>query len=93
MTDVIKRNGKKEPFNARKVRKSVENAISDAGFTMTQKMDAIEHATGDVENMAQSRNEIKTQEIRNEVVNDLEGDAPEAAQSWRNYEKQHGIKW
>lgn len=91
MTDVIKRNGKREPFNVRKVRKSVENAISDAGFTLTDKMGAIEHATGDVESLAQNRDKIKSQEIRNEVINDLESEVPEAAQAWKNYEKQHRI--
>ena len=91
MTDVVKSNGKKEPFNVSKVRKSVENAVSDAGFTLTSKMGAIEHATSDVESLAQDRNEIKTKEIRNEIVNDLESDAPKAAQAWRNYEKQHGM--
>lgn len=92
MTDVIKRNGKKEPFNAQKVEKAVENAITDAGFSVTEKMRAIEHATSDAENIAKNRNEINAQEIRNEVLNDLESDVPEAAQSWRNYEKKHGIK-
>lgn len=92
MTDVIKRNGKREPFNAQKVEKAVENAITEAGFSVTQKMRAIEHATSDAENIAKNRNEVKAEEIRNEVVNDLESDAPEAAQAWRNYERQHGIR-
>ncbi len=93
MTDVVKRNGKKEPFNAQKLRKSIENAVSDSGSSVTQQMKAIEHATQDAENIARERNEISTQEIRNEIVNDLESDAPQVAQAWRNYEKQHGINY
>lgn len=93
MTDVIKSNGKKEPFRPEKVRKSIENAISDSGSTITREMKAIEHATQDAENLARGRNEISTKNIRDEIVNDLESDAPKAAQSWRNYEKQHGNKW
>lgn len=92
MTDVVKRNGKKEPFRAQKLRKSIENAVSDAGFTITDQMKTIEHATQDAENLARNRNEISTKELRNEVVNDLESDAPKVAQTWRNYEKQHGIR-
>ena len=92
MTDVVKRNGKKEPFRAQKLRKSIENAVSDAGFTITDQMKTIEHATQDAENLARNRNEISTTELRNEVVNDLESDAPKVAQTWRNYEKQHGIR-
>lgn len=93
MTDVIKRNGKKEPFQPQKLRKSIENAVTDAGFTVTKQMKAIEHATQDAENIARERNEINVEELRNEIVNDLESDAPEVAQAWRNYEKQHGINY
>jgi len=89
MTDVIKSTGKKEPFKPEKVRKSIENAITDSGSTLTKQMKAIEHATHDAENLARGRNEISTKDLRNEIVNDLESDAPEAAQAWRNYEKQH----
>jgi transcriptional repressor NrdR len=92
MTDVIKRNGKKEQFKPQKLRKSIENAVTDAGFTVTKQMKTIEHATRDAEELAMNRNEISSKELRNEIINDLESDAPEVAQSWRNYEKQHGIK-
>jgi len=92
MTDVVKRNGKKESFKPQKLRKSIENAITDAGYTVTDQMGTIEQATQDVENMAMNRNEISSRDIRNEVVNDLESNAPKAAHSWRNYERQHGIK-
>jgi transcriptional repressor NrdR len=92
MTDVIKRNGKKEQFKPQKLRKSIENAVTEAGFTVTKQMKAIEHATQDAEKLAMNRNEISSKELRNEIVNDLESDAPEVARSWRNFEKQHGIK-
>jgi transcriptional regulator NrdR family protein len=93
MTDVIKSTGKKEPFKPEKIRKSVESAITDAGFTISSKMSAIEHASQDAMNLARGRNEIRSKELRDEIVNDLESDAPEAAQAWRKYEKQHGMKW
>lgn len=93
MTDVVKSTGKKEPFKPEKIRKSVENAVTDAGFTVTSKMKAIEHASEDAMNLARGRNEISSKELRDEILNDLEGDVPEAAQAWRKYEKQHGMKW
>lgn len=93
MTDVIKSNGKREPFRPQKLRKSIESAVTDSGSTVTQQMKAIEHATQDAENLARDRNEISSQELRNEIVNDLESDAPKVAQAWRNYEKQHGINY
>ena len=91
MTDVIKRNGKREPFKPQKLRKSIESAVSDSGSSITKQMKAIEHATQDAENLARDRNEISSEELRNEIVNDLESDAPQVAQAWRKYERQHGI--
>ncbi len=91
MTDVIKRNGKKEPFKPQKLRKSIESAVSDSGSSITKQMKAIEHATQDAENLARDRTEISSEELRNEIVNDLESDAPQVAQAWRKYERQHGI--
>ncbi len=93
MTDVIKRNGKKEAFKPQKLRKSIESAVSDSGSTITDQMKAIEHATQDAENLARGRNEISSKDLRNEIVNDLESDAPEVAQAWRNYEQKHGINY
>jgi len=93
MTDIIKRNGKKEPFKPQKLRKSIESAVSDSGSTITKEMKAIEHATQDAENLARGRNEISSEDLRNEVVNDLESDAPQVAQAWKNYERQHGINY
>jgi len=93
MTDVRKSTGKKEPFRPEKIRRSIENAIKDAGFTVTSKMKAIEHASEDAMNLAKGRSEINSKDIRDEILNDLESDVPEAAQSWRNFEKQHGMKW
>ena len=93
MTDVIKSTGKKEPFKPEKIRKSVENAISDAGFTLSSKMSAVEHASQDAMNLARGKNQISSKDLRNEILNDLESDVPEAAHAWRNYEKQHGMKW
>ncbi len=92
MTQVIKRNGSRENFNIQKLRKSIENAVSEAGFSVTEKMNLIEHATQDAENLVKERNEVKSQELRNEIVNDLEEDDSKVAESWRNYEKQHGMK-
>ncbi|MEN4018463.1 MAG: ATP cone domain-containing protein [Methanobacterium sp.] len=92
MTDVIKSTGKKEPFRPEKIRRSIENAITDAGFTVASKMKAIEHASEDAMNLARGRSEVSSKELRNEILNDLESDVPEAAQAWRNFEKQRGMK-
>ena len=93
MTDVIKSNGKKEQFSKQKVRKSVENAVKDAGFSPQEKMNVIEHASQDVSQMAQNQDEIQTRQIRDTVINDLEQDDQQVANAWKQYERQHGINY
>lgn len=93
MTDVIKRNGMKEPLRPGKIRKSIEDAVRNAGFTIQQKSDVIDHATHDALEMAQSRDHVNVKQIRDIILNDLEQDDQKVAQAWRNYERQHNIKY
>ncbi|MGB9937825.1 MAG: ATP cone domain-containing protein [Methanobacterium sp.] len=93
MTDVIKRNGRKKPFKEQKVRKSVENAVKDAGFNLQEKVHVIEHATQDAIRKAEGKDEIESKQIRNTILNDLEHDDQKVARSWKNYEDQHGMTY
>jgi len=91
MTDVIKRDGKMEPFRPEKIRRSVEGAVKDAGFNPGQKMDVIEHASQDAIQMTQNMDQVEVKQIRDTILNDLEQDDQQVAQAWKNYEQQHGI--
>jgi transcriptional repressor NrdR len=93
MTNVIKRNGQQEPLRPGKIRKSVEEAVRDAGFSPQQKMNVIEHATQDALEMAQSRDRVEVKQIRDTILNDLEQDDQQIARAWRKYEQQHGINY
>ena len=93
MTDVIKSNGKKEQFSEQKVKNSVENAVKDAGFNPQEKMDVINHASQDVIQMAQNKSQIKTKQIRDSILNDLEQDDQQVASAWKQYERQHGLNY
>lgn len=93
MTNVIKRNGQQEPLRPGKIRKSVEDAVKDAGFRPNQKMNVIEHATQGALEMAQSRERVNSKQIRDTILNDLEQDDQQVAKAWRKYEQQHGINY
>ena len=93
MTNVIKRNGQQEPLRPGKIRRSVEEAVKDAGFTPNQKTNVIEHATQDALEMAQSREKVNSKQIRDTILNDLEKDDQQVAKAWRNYEQQQGINY
>jgi transcriptional regulator NrdR family protein len=95
VTDVIKRNGKKEPFSGQKVRKSVESAVRDAGYKTQAKKRLIDKTMNDVNQAVHGKEEISSAKIRNIVINDLEQEWDEdqvpVARAWRNYELKHGI--
>jgi transcriptional regulator NrdR family protein len=95
MTDVIKRNGKKELFSEQKVKNSVESAVKDAGYNVNAKKRLIDKTLKDVNQAVQGKKEISSAKIRNIVINDLEQEWDEdqvpVARAWRNYELKHGI--
>ncbi|MGB9979340.1 ATP cone domain-containing protein [Methanobacterium sp.] len=95
MTDVIKRNGKREPFSEEKIKNSIESAVKDAGYNINAKKRLIDRTMDDVTKAVQGKEEISTAKIRNIVINDLEQEWDEdqvpVARAWRNYELKHGI--
>ena len=95
MTDVIKRNGKKEPFSEQKVKNSVESAVKGAGYKTHAKKRLIDRTINDITKAIHGKEEISTAKIRNIVINDLEQEWDEdqvpVAKAWRNYELKHGI--
>ncbi len=93
MTEVIKRNGIKEPLNPEKIRKSLKEAVRDAGFSPEEKMKVINHASNDAIKMAQKRDHVKTKQIRDVILTDLENNDVKVAKAWRIYERHHDIEY
>ncbi|MEL7670280.1 ATP cone domain-containing protein [Methanobacterium sp.] len=95
MTDVIKRNGEKEPFSEEKIKNSIESAVKDAGFKTQSKKRLIDKTLTDINRAVQGKEEISTAKIRNIVINDIEQDFDEdqapVVRAWRNYELKHDI--
>lgn len=93
MTDVIKRNGMKEPLKPEKIKKSLEEAVRDAGFSPQEKRNIIEHASQDAIQMANNKDHVKTKQIRDVILNDLENNDNQVAKAWRIYERHHNINY
>jgi transcriptional repressor NrdR len=93
MTDVVKRDGQKEQFKEEKLRMSIEGAVKDAGFDVSQKREIIDHASQDAIQMARGMDQVDVKQIRDTVLRDLEQDDNQVAQAWRNYERTHGMKY
>ena len=89
MGDVVKRDGKKEPFNAEKIRRSIEKAFIDAGESLEDKREEIEDAASRIINELQDRNDLDTKAIRDRILKELEGFQDSAADAWRRFDSKY----
>ncbi|MGZ7068946.1 MAG: ATP cone domain-containing protein [Methanobacterium sp.] len=91
VTKVKKRKGNVEPFDPEKVRRSLEKAAVDSGYTLKGMADLnlIDEITKGIVEEAQTKGEIDTQTIRNSILNRLEAAGSSIANSWRKFEKRY----
>ena len=93
MKEIIKRGGEKEPFNEKKIKKSIENAVKQAGFNVEEKKSLINDTYTRAIEVATERDQIQARAIRNEILNYLQHEDKEVATAWENYEEKHDIKY
>ncbi|OGG36722.1 hypothetical protein A2110_00085 [Candidatus Jorgensenbacteria bacterium GWA1_54_12] len=84
---VIKHDGTKEPFDADKVKKSVQMAAEDAGLEPDRVQDAVMRASQAALELAAGVEEIATSELRDKILEVLDNIEPTAGDSWRRYEE------
>ena len=89
MTNVIKRNGKKERFDADKVRGSIKKAFVDAGISVAQNREKIEAITGDVVKAAKGKAQIRTKSIKQMVLKGLGKTKKAAVTAWKRFDKRY----
>jgi transcriptional regulator NrdR family protein len=84
---VIKKDGTKVPFDQEKIKSSIIAAATQAGLSqddasdMAQKvLDSVSMSFGDLE-------EAPTSDIKEKVLFELDGMAPEVSASWRKYDE------
>ncbi len=93
MKEIIKRDGEKEPFNEEKIKKSIENAVKQAGFNVEEKKSLINDTYTRAIEVTTERDRIQARAIRNEILNYLQHEDKEVANAWENYEEKHDIKY
>jgi len=87
-TQVIKRDGTKEPFNSGKIRKAIESSARDAGLTTERISEVVNQVSGTVLQFAASKEEIATAELLEKILDELNKIEPRAAAAWRKYEQE-----
>jgi len=84
---VIKRNGAKEPFDEKKVRRSIEMAANEAGLADGRSVMVVGQVVNAALALAASKDEIATSEIRDIILSQLDQVEPSAAAAWRKHYK------
>ena len=95
MTDVINKEGQKEPYDEGKLRRSIENAINEAGEDLDRRKPLIDNIMNEINDFTQNKDTIKAEDLRHIVLDHFEkewvGDQVPMARVWRNYELKHKI--
>ena len=87
MTEVIKKDKKKEAFDADKLKKSIELAARESGISEERAKEVTENVAKTVIEMVEKEKEIETQSIRKMILKELDSAEPAVSESWRKYEK------
>jgi len=87
MTEVIKKDGTKEPFNPEKIKKSIAGAAQQADIPEERKDEVVYQVAGTVIPMLEGREEIDTSDIKKAILSELDKVEPAVASAWRKYEQ------
>jgi transcriptional repressor NrdR len=87
---VIKKDGQKEPFDPEKIRKAISMAADQAGIAEERKNEIVEQVTTSTVQMADTKEEVTTTEIREKILNELNVIEPSVTEAWRKYEQEKG---
>lgn len=84
---VIKKDGVKELFDAKKLRQAIINTAGGVKLTKKRKDEITEKVFSAVMQVANSKEEITTSELRDKIISELEIFEPTAAKNWKEYEQ------
>ena len=87
---VIKRDGTKELFDAKKIRRAIELAANEAGLEPEQVTEIVDQVSETVLEFAAQKEEISTSELREKTLAELDKLEPSVAEFWRRYDQEKG---
>lgn len=85
--EVIKRNGKRVPFRAEKIKKSIRLACKDARISAVRTKQVVSKVSRPVLKFCAKRKAVKTSVLKKKILAGLRKTEPTAAKAWLKYEK------
>jgi len=86
--EVIKRDGRKEPFDAKKIRNSIADTAKEAGLSGAKKNKLVKQVATSAIQLAKGKAVIATSEIRDKIVSELDRLEPTVSAVWRKSEEE-----
>lgn len=87
---VIKKDGEKEPFDAKKIEASIKAAASDANLPEERANEVIKQVSSVAIQLAEGKEEIATGEIKEKILSELDALEPSVSEAWRRGEQEKG---
>ncbi|MFH1978018.1 MAG: ATP cone domain-containing protein [Candidatus Aenigmatarchaeota archaeon] len=84
---VIKRDDKREDFNNNKVRKAIEEAAKRTDVDNDRTKEIVDKVAKDVEENFKDKDEVKSADIRERILERLNKEEKKVANSFRDYKK------
>ena len=85
-TQVIKKDGSRQPFDAEKIKRAIEGAAREAGLEEDRVSQVTAEVSGAVIKKTGEREEIATSEIKSMIVSELDRVEPSVSTAWKAYE-------
>lgn len=86
VVEVIKKGGMKESFNTAKIKRSIEKAAIDAGYTLNEIESTTKQIINEIADEAEKKDEIDTETIKNRIFNKLEITESSIVESWKKFD-------
>ncbi|OHA67331.1 MAG: hypothetical protein A3C82_01640 [Candidatus Wildermuthbacteria bacterium RIFCSPHIGHO2_02_FULL_47_12] len=85
-TQVIKKDGSKQPFDAEKIKRAIQGAAQEAGLPEDKASQVATQVSSVVVAQADAQEEIATSEIQSMILAELDKVEPSVSAAWRAYE-------
>ena len=89
MVEVVKRDGSKEEFDSAKIKRSIEKAAIDAGYTLEEVNTITKEITEEIAEEAEKNGMITTKAVKDSIFNKFEKTNSPVVKSWKKFDKKY----
>ena len=88
MTVVVKRNRRRQKFDPKKLRRSIERACIEAGLSPAKRRALVEKVAQEVIAIVDEQGTVRTIVLREWILFRLDKAAPKVSRSWRDHDRE-----